>query len=433
MISRSGKQGMTKKSKSPITIVSSDLHRRAEEMLLRRSRRKGNIPHSDLQSVVHELEVHQVELEMQNEELQRAQQELEAYGEKYFDLYDLAPVGYVTLNEKGIIVEANITAAALLGKERSDLVRQPLSRFIFGEDQDLYRHCHRQLVASRAQQFCEMRMVKKNGSPFWVRLDISAAQSVDDIMRTRAVIVDVSRLKQAEDESRQAAADLKKSHEQLRSLAAHLQSIREEERANISREIHDELGQSLIALKMVLSATTAKLSTTRKNKEIAGKLNEAAGLVSSTLESVKQICTDLRPTLLDHIGLGAAMEWQCEQFQERTGVECGVDVESDIFKGDTAVALFRVFQEALTNVTKHSEATKVEAKLKKENGNIVLEIHDNGVGLTGDQISKRHSFGLLGMRERLYPFGGMISIEGKKQRGTTLTAIIPVADTATEK
>lgn len=231
-----------------------------------------------------------------------------------------------------------------------------------------------------------------------------------------------------------AVTDLTKSHEQLRQLAAHLQSVREAERTNIAREIHDELGQNLTASTMELSRIAATLSKKPGNEVIARQLTAAIGFVSSTLGTVKQICTNLRPPLLDHLGIGAAIEWQCEEFQKRSGVECEVAIASDIFtvNSDVATALFRIFQEALTNVLKHSQATKVDASLKEGDGKVVLEIHDNGVGITENQMSKRHSFGLLGMRERLYPLGGTVSINGKDQGGTTLTVTIPVLGTGTE-
>ena len=178
--------------------MSSDLRKRAEEMLLKQHVKPDKIPPADLQRTFHELEVHQIELEMQNEELRRTQKELEASRNKYFDLYDLAPVGYVTLNEKGIILEANLTAATLMGIERSYLVGQPLTRIILREDQDLYYLCHKQLVETNTQQACEIRVVRKDGTPFWVRLDISTMQGIDDTMRTRVVMVDIGKRKQAE-------------------------------------------------------------------------------------------------------------------------------------------------------------------------------------------------------------------------------------------
>lgn len=234
---------------------------------------------------------------------------------------------------------------------------------------------------------------------------------------------------------RKAVKDLKKSHDQLRRLAAHLQSVREEERTNIAREIHDELGQGLTGLKMVLSRIRTRLSDTHGNEEIVEQMTEAIALVSSTVGTVKQLCTNLRPALLDQLGIGAAIEWQCEEFQKRSGVECRVAVPPEVLIVDIDIvtALFRIFQEALTNVLKHSQATRVEVSLKDEGSRIVLEIRDNGVGITGEQMSKRNSFGLLGMRERLYPLGGTISIRGGEQGGTTLTAIIPVTGITAEE
>jgi len=169
----------------------SDLRHRAEEILLKEHGESDNISLVDMRNVVHELRVHQIELEMQNEELRRTQQELQASREKYFDLYDMAPAGYVSLNEKGIILEANLSITTLLGKERSHLVGRPLTRFIHREDQDIYYLCHRQLIATRVPQMCELRMERKGGAPFWVRIDIVATQCIDNSKGLRAIIIDI--------------------------------------------------------------------------------------------------------------------------------------------------------------------------------------------------------------------------------------------------
>jgi PAS domain S-box-containing protein len=178
----------------------SDLRRRAEELLLKEHGESGNISPVDMRNVVHELRVHQIELEMQNEELRRTQQELQASREKYFDLYDMAPAGYVSINEKGIILEANLSIATLLGKERSHLVGRPLTRFINRKDQDIYYLCHRQLIATRVPQMCEIRMERKGGAHFWVRIDIVATQSIDNSKGLRAIIIDISQRKRSDDD-----------------------------------------------------------------------------------------------------------------------------------------------------------------------------------------------------------------------------------------
>jgi signal transduction histidine kinase len=225
-----------------------------------------------------------------------------------------------------------------------------------------------------------------------------------------------------------AASDLKESNERLRLLAGHLQSVREEERTLIARDIHDELGQKLAALKMDLVWLCEKYGD---HAGVIAKGKSMEMIINETLLSVKRICSELRPALLDHFGLGAAMEWQAEEFQKRSGVQCKVALNpSDLYVGeDHSIVLFRIFQEALTNIMKHAVATAVEVFLTLEEKRIVLIIQDNGIGISGPDISSSKSFGLVGMRERLYTLGGMIMINGKKNRGTTLTVIIPLPET----
>ncbi len=224
-------------------------------------------------------------------------------------------------------------------------------------------------------------------------------------------------------ERRKAVEELRRSHEQLRHLAAHLQSVREEERAGVAREIHDELGQALTALKMDLSIVAEGI----QEGEAVGQLREDIDLIDRTVQTVKRICTELRPALLDHLGLGAAIEWQAGEFQKRSGIECDVSsIPGDFCVNmDLSVALFRIFQEALTNVLRYAKATRVEAMLFERNGNFVLVISDNGVGITAEQLSKANSFGLLGMKERVYAWKGEVLIEGRQNKGTTITVTIP--------
>ena len=147
------------------------MHKRAEEILLKHHVEPDKIPPADVLRILHELQVHQIELDMQNDELRRTNLDLKTARENYFDLYNLAPVGYVTINEKGIILETNLTAAALLGKNRRDLVRRPLSQFISREDQDTYYLHHKRLFETRQYQECEVRMLKGDGTRFWARLE----------------------------------------------------------------------------------------------------------------------------------------------------------------------------------------------------------------------------------------------------------------------
>jgi PAS domain S-box-containing protein len=178
-----------------------ELRSQAEAIL--RERKKNDVlpppTEADTRRIVQELEVHQIELEMQNEELVRSREELESSRAKYFDLFDLAPVGYLTLSESGIILETNLTAAKLLGVERSQLVKKPVTRFIVKEDQDIYHLHRRYLFETRVRQACELRMTGKGGVPLWVRIEGVAAQDKDDSPVCRATLSDINERKQSED------------------------------------------------------------------------------------------------------------------------------------------------------------------------------------------------------------------------------------------
>ena len=228
-------------------------------------------------------------------------------------------------------------------------------------------------------------------------------------------------------ERRKAVKELKKSHEQLRNLADHLQVVREEERTWIAREIHDELGQALTAFKIDLSEMEERLTANQSIETLRELVRTDLALVNETIQTVKRLCTQLRPALLDHLGLGAALEWQAEDFQKRNAIECEVNLipEDIIVDEKYSTSLFRIFQESLTNVLRHAKATKVTATLSDKGGSIVLEIADNGVGITTENLSKANSFGLLGMRERVQICNGEVRIIGSQYAGTTITVIIP--------
>jgi len=228
-------------------------------------------------------------------------------------------------------------------------------------------------------------------------------------------------------ERRKAVKQLKISHEQLRNLAAHLESAREEERTWIAREIHDELGQTLTALKMDLSVMEKKVATNQGIETLEELIKADLRLVNETIKTVKRLCTELRPSVLDHLGLGAAIEWQAQEYQKRSGIACEVNlVPYDIIvDGKHSSALFRIFQESLSNVLRHAQATKVTVTLSDQGDSIMLDISDNGVGITEEHMSKANSFGLLGMRERVQICNGEFRISGSPNAGTTITVIIP--------
>jgi signal transduction histidine kinase len=217
---------------------------------------------------------------------------------------------------------------------------------------------------------------------------------------------------------------LRSSEENLRALAAHLQSVREEERIHIAREIHDELGQALTGLKFDINALAKGSST---DDAIADKKQHLCLQIDRIINSVRRIASGLRPEVLDEIGLAAAIEWQAREFQRRTGIRCLVEIAPGFSDPDKerSTALFRIFQELLTNVARHAGATRVSVHLTDEAGTLSLKVEDNGRGIQEREIESPRSLGFLGLRERVLAFGGAIHVQGQDGKGTTVSVSIP--------
>jgi len=226
-------------------------------------------------------------------------------------------------------------------------------------------------------------------------------------------------------ERERAKNELEHSREQLRNLSIHLQSVREKESARIARELHDELGQLLTALNMDLVMLGKKIP--QDQVALAERAESSIKLVDMTMNTLKRIYMDLRPGMLDHLGLTSAIRWQVGEFQKRSGIHCRLTIDPEDFSIDTdrSTTIFRILQEALTNIMRHAEATAVRIRLKKTQKNIDLLVHDNGKGIREDEPTKINSFGLIGIRERAYSWGGTVMISGQKGRGTDLKIRIP--------
>ena len=230
---------------------------------------------------------------------------------------------------------------------------------------------------------------------------------------------------------RVADEELNRSRDQFRSLAAHLQVVREEERARIAREVHDQLGQMLTGLRMDASWAAKRvnaLTDEPAREALAARLTSMLALLDETVQTVRRIASELRPGALDDLGLPAALEWQAREWQRRTGIECSLSCDTAGLNAppEAAIALFRIFQETLTNVARHSKATQVTARLTQESEAFQLHIHDNGRGITEDELRRTKSLGLVGMRERAAMLGGEFHIRGEAGGGTTVTVRLPV-------
>jgi signal transduction histidine kinase len=278
-------------------------------------------------------------------------------------------------------------------------------------------------VLKRVNAMLEATRRLKGGD---LRVRIGSLGGKDELSRLAEVFDDMAAtIEQRMQEEKETKERIRRSREQLRQLAAHLQDIREEERTRIAREIHDHFGQSLSVLKMDLAWLKKRLA--ERQTDLHEKLTSMAAVIDATLRMVHEVCAELRPVILDDFGLAAAIEWQAEEFRNRTGIDCDVTVETeetDLHK-DQATAMFRIFQETLTNIVRHARATRVRVRLAEEAGRIVLAVEDNGRGITPAEIENSKSFGLIGIRERLYPWNGDVRFIGAPGKGTRVVVNIP--------
>jgi signal transduction histidine kinase len=226
-----------------------------------------------------------------------------------------------------------------------------------------------------------------------------------------------------------AEETMHQSYHQIRSLTEHLQNIREEERTNIAREIHDELGMQLTVLKMDIAWLRKKVDA--GNEAVKEKINDILHLLNNTVQSVRRISSELRPGILDELGLAAAIEWHLNDFEKRSGIKTHFNFAEDDqqLPGPVKTNLYRILQESLTNVARHAQAKEVKVDLVRLNGHITLKIKDDGVGFDHENISKKRTLGILGMKERAAMMGGKYEIYSEPGKGTTISVLIPLPHT----
>ena len=227
-----------------------------------------------------------------------------------------------------------------------------------------------------------------------------------------------------------AAAEISRSREELRALSAHLECVREDERTRIARELHDELGQALTGIKLDLTWLERRLS--RHSSEIVARHRSLLERLDEVMVSVQRIVTELRPSVLDHLGLADAVEWESHEFAARTGIELDLVVEVTGGSAPDAVAsaVFRMLQETLTNVARHAGARHLKVVLRQDEDSLSLDVSDDGRGITTAQLRGARSLGLIGLRERALACGGTVEIRGDPGQGTTVSLRLPLAATA---
>jgi PAS domain S-box-containing protein len=223
--------------------------------------------------------------------------------------------------------------------------------------------------------------------------------------------------------------ELRDQREQLRALAAHAESVREDERVRIAREIHDELGQALTCMSMDLAFLEKLLPKGQGSEQATARMTALTEMIRETVKTVRRISSELRPSILDDLGLAAGLEWLGRDFEARTGLTCKISVPSSLeLPPQKGIAIFRMCQEALTNVARHAKATQVSIDLVEGDGQLTLEVHDNGRGINEQELQSHKSFGLLGMRERAVLLGGTATITGRPGKGTSVLVQVPLQD-----
>ena len=252
----------------------------------------------------------------------------------------------------------------------------------------------------------------------WINLRSTPHRFDSGVIEWRGIATNIS-------ESKEAEAELRGSRQQLAELSTHLEAVKEEERERISRDIHDELGSILVRLKIEVALLTSKLPS--DSEKLRDKAHSIEGLLDQAMSTASRVARELRPGILKEFGLPAAIECQAEDFTQRFGTPCRVqcDEESLDPDPDTSLALFRIAQEALTNIAKHAHASLVVMRLRRERGNIVLEIRDNGRGISDADMMKPKSFGLRGIRERVLSLAGDFTIVPVELGGTHITLRVP--------
>lgn len=352
-------------------------------------------------------------------EYKSAKMSLQEFDALKASILDAIPQAVVGLENRRINF-ANTAVEEVFGWKPEELIGKSVTLFYRNEQEaeDIGRHFYSTLEHQRTF-VAVFNCRRKDGRDILCRM--RSARIGDALTQRRIVITyeDITEQKKAEEE-------LANSREKLRNLSLHLQSAREKESTRIAREIHDELGQSLTALQMDLA--WLGVSIPQADLALAAKIKRMKNVVDTTIESVHRISTELRPILLDDLGLIAAMEWQVGEFQERTNIPCDArfDLKESIVEKDLATAIFRIFQETLTNIVRHAQATHVRVRLLQKGIELRLDVSDNGIGITEKDIDNPASFGLVGIRERVNPWGGTVQITGKPYKGTKVSVHIPI-------
>jgi PAS domain S-box-containing protein len=390
------------------------LRSRAEELLQGKQVDLEDLSSTDIHYLFHELQVYQAELTIQNEELRRVQLELEASRDRYSNLYNFAPAGYCTIDQKDRVLEANQTLSELLAVDHKKIIHSTFSQYVLREDRDKYYLFRRRALERKKDQVCELFLARSFGEPIAARLE--ARRDLEDSGRLMVMLTDITRQRE------------------FRNMMV---EQREKERKRLASDLHDGPVQALAAITFDIRS----LMLDHPDQPFTPALEKIQESLREQIRILRNFSAELRPPLLKHLGLEKAMRSYLENFRAahpQFDLKISLPTMTVPIAESTAIALFRIFQEALTNISKHARmsATKVNIRLENAGAYVHLEVQDNGSGFAPpeqwiDFVHDGH-LGLLGMYEWAESLGGQVEIQSHPGAGTKIHVKMPVRQDETD-
>jgi PAS domain S-box-containing protein len=381
---------------------------------------RGGSPGDD-RSAIEEMRLRQIKLEVQNEELRRSQANLKQARDRYIELYDLAPMGHVMIQDENTVSEANLTMCHLLGVEKQALLGTKLTGWIKPESRGRFYHHRRNVLKGGPRQNCELVMVRQDGEEFFAMVESAPVKGQPGWLSM--AVTDISRRKQSEEDMRvhkERLMDMIRQRTgQLSELARRLVEVQEKERSTIAKELHDEVGQLLTYAGLLIDKEAR-----RPQPET---MAEAKSVIQDAVSRLRNLSATLSPPLLNNAGILEALESLFEDYTRHTQIKVTFnhEVSLDGLSANLALVVYRIVQEALTNVARHAKATRVNVRISPKGRRLRIQIRDDGVGFDTKEVKK--STGLTGMRERALALGGEIIVDSGPGKGTKIIATLPVS------
>jgi PAS domain S-box-containing protein len=408
-----------------------ELRRRAEEQLAAHDNQVKTLERADLVSLAHELAVHQIELEIQNEELLRSRTLAEEARDRYLDLYDFAPVGYFTLDAHNRIVEANLAGCRLLNTERHRLLQTGFTKFLRDGEADKFYFYRKKVLESGGRQTCELKMRRVDDAPFDARLESIRVGAG----RLRVAVMDVTERTRAEEALRdlnaaleskvaQRTAELRHRARQLQKLTLDMSVAEDRERERIAHILHDDLQQELAAAKFHLSLVRSRVKQDSSLQEIVAQIDQ---MLKDAIEKSRSLSRDLSPGVLRHDDFADALRGLADEMRAKHGLIIHVHAQGPVYSPSDAIKVFlyKTAQELLFNVVKHARVNEAGIRVGRTGRYLCLLVSDRGRGFDPQGLREAAGSGLLSIQERIELLGGRMKIKSAPGRGSAFSIVVP--------